>query len=88
MSQVSRKVKTKYFVDVGLLLSFLACLITGILKLPGFIQFYHKASISLPLSQITLIHDRSGILLGIFALLHLSLNWKWMVSVTRKLLGR
>lgn len=84
MSQVSRKVKTKYFFDVGLLLSFLACLITGILKLPGFIQFYHKASISLPLSQITLIHDRSGIL----ALLHLYLNWKWMVSVTRKLLGR
>jgi hypothetical protein len=88
MAPVSGTVKKKYIVDVGLGISFLACFVTGIVKLPGFARFFHTASIALPMNQITLLHDRSGMLLGLFALLHLFLNRRWIVSVTRKLLGR
>ena len=88
MPPVSRTVKMKYIVDIGLLISFLACFATGILKLPGFIQFFHRLSFSLPMDQLTVLHDRSGVLLGLFAVIHLYLNWKWLVSVTRKIVGK
>ncbi len=88
INMVSGAVKKKYIVDVGLLISFVACFFTGILKLPGFERFFHKASISLPMDQLSLIHDRSGVWLGVFVLIHLYLNRKWIASTTRKLLKR
>jgi hypothetical protein len=88
MAPVSRVILKKYIVDVGLGISFFLCFVTGIIKLPGFVQFFHRAAIDLPWNRIDMLHDGSGVLLGLFALVHLALNWKWMVSVTRKLLRR
>jgi len=88
MAPVPRVILKKYLVDVGLGISFFLCFATGILKLPGLVQFFHRASIDLPSVQITQIHDASGVIFGVFALVHLALNRKWLVSVTRKLLGR
>ena len=88
MAPVSRVIMKKYLVDVGLGISFFLCFATGILKLPGFVRFFHRASIDFPLDQASMLHDGSGVILGIFALVHLVLNRKWLVRVTRKLLGR
>jgi hypothetical protein len=88
MAPVSRVILKKYLVDVGLGISFFLCFTTGILKLPGFVRFFHRASIEFPLDQASLLHDASGVILGIFALVHLALNRRWLVRVTRKLLGR
>jgi hypothetical protein len=88
MAPISRVILKKYLVDVGLGVSFFFCFVTGIIKLPGFVRFFHRAAIDLPMDRIDMLHDGSGIVLGIFALVHLALNWKWLVSVTRKLIGR
>ncbi len=88
MAPLSRVILKKYLVDVGLGISFFLCFVTGIVKLPGFVRFFHRAAIDLPMDQIDHLHDGSGVILGLFALVHLALNWKWLVSVTRKLIGR
>lgn len=85
---VASRIKMKYLIDVGMLISFLACFITGIIKYPGFLLFFGIRPISLPLYQISLIHDRSGVLLGLFVLAHLVFNFGWMVSVTKKMLKK
>jgi len=88
MASVSATVKQKYLVDVMLAISFIICFVTGVLKLPGFVRFFHRAAIEMPIDQITSLHDASGILLGLFTLVHLYLNRRWIVSVTRKLLEK
>lgn len=88
MASVPRVIMKKYLVDVGLGISFFLCFTSGVAKLPGFVRFFQRAAIDLPWDRIDLLHDGSGVLLGIFALVHLALNRKWLVSVTRKLLGR
>lgn len=87
MAPVSGTVKKKYLVDIGLGISFLVCFVTGIVKLPGFARFLHTASMALPGTPISVLHDMSGVFMGLFALIHLILNRKWIASVTRKLLG-
>lgn len=87
-SMVAKSIKLKYIIDVGMLISFLACFITGIIKYPGLLLFFGIKPISLPLYQISLIHDRSGVLLGLFVLAHLIFNFGWMVSVTKKILKK
>lgn len=88
MAPVPPAIMKKYVVDVGLGVSFFLCFFTGIMKLPGFLRFFHRASIDIPLDQMSMLHDASGVIMGIFALVHLALNRKWMASVTRKLMGR
>lgn len=88
MAPLSPAVKQKYLVDVMLAISFLVCFVTGVLKLPGFVRFFHRAAIEVPTDQITSLHDASGILLGLFTVMHLYLNRRWIASVTRKLLEK
>jgi hypothetical protein len=88
MAPVSDTVKRKYLVDMGLGLSFVVCFVTGFVKLPGFSRALHITSMTLPGTPLSGLHDASGVLMGLFALIHLILNRKWIASVTRKLLGR
>ena len=67
------KAVVKYFVDVGLLISFLIGGITGFMKIPGF---------GIKNRFITL-HDWSGIALVVLVLIHLILNFNWIVSMTK-----
>lgn len=76
---------TKYVIDLGLVASFLACFITGVIKYPGFLVLIGVGPKTLLMFQITLLHDRSGLLLGGLVFLHVSLNWRWMVSTTKRL---
>jgi hypothetical protein len=85
---VGKTTKRKYVVDVGLGISFFLCFATGIVKLPGFVEFFNRASIDFPMDRITALHDGSGMILGILVLVHLVLNRRWIVSVTGKLLAR
>ena len=83
---VSRR-DIKYWIDVGLFISGFLCILTGIIKFPGVVQFLEIRSL-LPVYQITLIHDWSGVILAILILFHVALNWRWMVTVTRSLLQK
>ncbi len=75
------KVKINYLIDAGLLLSGLGVMITGIIKLPLFIQLgIHRA---LGLSLITFIHDWSGVVFVILAIVHFILHLNWFICVTK-----
>lgn len=88
MAALSAAVQQKYYVDVALAISFLVCFVTGVMKLPGFVRFFHRAAIDMPTDVITGLHDGTGILLGLLVLIHLFLNRRWIVSVTRRTLER
>ena len=70
------KSKIQYWIDVGLLLSFLGVFLTGIFK-------FWRESFSwvfeiIPKEQMRTIHDWSGLIMGFLVILHLIVNWCWI----------
>ncbi|MBW2978148.1 DUF4405 domain-containing protein [Candidatus Woesearchaeota archaeon] len=81
------KTKLKYFVDVGLAISFFVSLITGIFKFPGLTQYFTAAFRLIPHYYMSRIHDWSGLVMGSLVFVHLILNWKWIVAMTKRYIG-
>ena len=81
------KNKLKYFIDAGLGISFFAVFITGIIKYPGLVHSLGADYRQIPMGGISRVHDLSGVTMGFFVLLHLTLNRKWIVSTTKELFG-
>jgi len=77
----------RYFVDIGLLIAFLAVAITGLFKWTLLLRTLGLTGYVFPLALMSDIHDWSGIALVIFVGIHLILNIKWMAVVTRKILS-
>lgn len=82
------KIKLKYAIDAGLAVSFLGVFVTGIMKFPGLLKSIGIDVKSLPFGAISKLHDWSGIAMGIFVLVHLILNWQWIVCMTKRYFGR
>jgi cytochrome b subunit of formate dehydrogenase len=82
------RAQIKYIVDVGLAVSFILCFITGVIKFPGFLRAIGATRVVLPMRDLTLIHDWSGILLGLLVLVHLVLNYRWIITMTRQIFGK
>lgn len=81
------RTKLNYWVDVGLTLSFFICFITGLIKWPGLVKIIGVSAYKvLYVKNISMLHDRSGLVMGLFVLIHLALHWKWIVSVTKNML--
>jgi len=78
-----KKPMIKYIIDVSMGISFLLCFITGLMKWPG--KAVGKTS---PSQMVTYIHDYSGLILGLIVLIHLIINWKWIISMTNKIIHR
>ena len=83
------KIKLNYWIDFGLVISFLICFITGLIKWPGLIRLIgastHKI---LYIKNISLLHDWSGLIMGMLVLAHLILHWRWIVSTTKNIFGK
>lgn len=82
------KLIINYIINVLLLLSFLGVAITGIIKFPGLLKLLGIHYTELPIAEISWIHDRAGLSMAGLVLLHLILNWNWMVAVTKQLFGK
>ncbi len=80
--------KIKYVVSLGLIVTFFSSCITGLIKFPGFVQFIGMNRGMLPMYELNLFHDWSGVVMGLLVLIHLILNWKWMAVMTKKYLRR
>lgn len=76
-----------YAVNMGMLVSFLVCAVTGIVKWPGLIPMMGLSYGEIPFATLTLLHDWSGLLLCILAVLHLRMHWNWMVLMTRRIVS-
>ena len=75
----------RYWIDLGLLVSGILCISTGLIKLPGIMRLFDVRQSILPVYQITLVHDGSGIVLTVLIIIHVILNGKWIVGVTHSL---
>ena len=73
----------KYWIDVGLLISFLLVTLTGIFKFPGIREHLGDLYEIIPRGPMSIIHDWSGIVLLILVGVHLIMNWCWIKSMTR-----
>ena len=79
------KVKIKYFVDIGLAMSFLISVITGIIKFPGLTKYFTSIYRVITPFYMAKIHDWSGIAMAFLVFVHLALNWKWIVVMTKNI---
>ena len=89
----TKKFKPKHFgrskrriyiliLNLGLVVSSIILLTTGILKLPGVLAqlgLYPHYSLN-----VTLLHDWNGFIFGWLVITHFLLHWKWFNAVTRK----
>lgn len=75
----------KYIIDVGLLISGLLVIITGIIKFRSLWNLL-GININYELMNMTayrIIHDWSGLVMTLFVIIHLVLNWDWIKGTTR-----
>ena len=79
------KNSVKYVIDLGLLLSFLAVTITGIIKFGSFLSLFGISLdySSMPIGTMSRIHDWSGIIMAVLVLIHLISNWDWIMATTK-----
>jgi len=80
------RTKLNYWIDIGLALSFFTCFYTGLVKWPGLIKMIGVSAYkTLHFSNISRLHDISGLIMGLLVIVHLALHWKWIVCVTKSM---
>lgn len=77
----------RYVIDLGLIVSFVVCFVTGILKFPSILHLVWGGQRLIVLEPLTVAHDYSGIFLGLFVLAHLVFNYRWIIETTRRFLS-
>jgi putative Mn2+ efflux pump MntP len=77
----------KWSVDIGLLIAFLVCVITGLFKWTLLMRTLGLTGYIFPLALMSDIHDWSGIALVVLVGIHLLLNGRWIVTMTKKILA-
>ena len=83
------RTKLNYWIDIGLAISFLICFITGLIKWPGLIKIIGVSAYKvLHVKNISILHDWSGLIMGLLVLVHLALHWKWLVCVTKSMVKK
>ena len=83
------KAKLNYWIDIGLAISFFICFITGLIKWPGLIKIIGTSAYrTLHVRNISMLHDWSGLIMGLLVLIHLALHWKWIVCMTKDMVFR
>ena len=75
-----------YWVDVGLIMSFFVCFISGLIKWPGLIKIIGVSAYKvLHANNISMLHDWSGLIMGLLILIHLSLHWNWVAVMAKRI---
>jgi len=74
------KSQLKCYIDIGMGISFCLCFITGLMKWPTKIN----SGIGQRLLG-TILHDYSGLLLGLF-FYSFNIKWNWIIKMTKKFL--
>ncbi|MBT6995197.1 DUF4405 domain-containing protein [Candidatus Woesearchaeota archaeon] len=82
------KTKLNYWIDVGLLISFLGAGITGIIKLKAIATQLGLEWGDPLMKTLSTIHDWSGIVMVLLVLVHLILHWDWIVCETKNIFSK
>jgi len=76
-----------FVIDGTMGIVFLASFLTGLLKFTVLLRLSGLEAVVLPSAFISDIHDWSGLLLGVLVFLHLFMNRRWILAMTRKVAG-
>jgi hypothetical protein len=79
-----KKSTLKYFIDMGLLFTFATTFITGMIKFTPLTNLFGINPRTLPMGDISFIHDWGAMVMGFLILGHLVLNWTWLTNMTKK----
>ena len=82
------KAKVNYIVDILLCISFLLVAVTGVIKLRFIMDALGLTWSTGPMPTLSFIHDWSGVIMAILVVVHIALNWRWLVCMTRAMLGK
>jgi hypothetical protein len=74
-------------IDFAMGTAFLVCLITGLFKFTLLMRTLGLTGVVLPIALFSVIHDWSGLALGILVAVHLFLNRAWVITMKKKVLG-
>lgn len=72
-----------YCIDMGMLIAFLLCGVTGIIKWPGLVNALGLDYRALPMGAFTVVHDWSGLVFCALSLVHVGMHRKWLIAMTR-----
>ena len=82
------KGRLNYFIDCGLIITFLLAFITGVIKIPELTRYFGDVFLIVPASTLSKIHDISGTVMGLLVLAHLVLHGRWIVAMTKSTFGK
>jgi len=77
------KGRLNYFIDCGLIITFLLAFVTGVIKIPELTRYFGDVFLIVPASTLSQIHDISGIVMGLLVLAHIVLHGNWIVAMTK-----
>ena len=77
----------RWYIDMGLLVAFVVCVVTGILKFTSLMRMLGLTGLVFPLAFFSDLHDWSGIVLIVLVGVHLFVNRAWIVYVTKKIIA-
>ena len=80
------RLKINYAIDMSLAVLLALSFFTGILKWPGFIQWFGLAPRDIQMGTLSTIHDWTGLLMGAVIFVHLILHFRWIICMTKKML--
>jgi len=76
-----------YAIDCALGILFVISFVTGLLKFTLLLQLTGLNDIVFPSALISTVHDWSGIFLGLLVFLHLYMNRRWILAMTKRIRG-
>jgi hypothetical protein len=79
-----KKSTLKYYIDLGLLITFTSTFVTGIIKFSPLTNVLGINPRTLPMGDISFIHDWGAMAMGMLIMSHLILNWTWITNMTKK----
>ena len=80
---MTRRTCIRYCIDIGLVVSAVLCIATGIIKFPELTSTINRTGLVLPFNLITYVHDWSGVVLAVLIVIHLVFGWPWLAGISR-----
>jgi len=77
-----------YWIDVGLLVSFLGVAITGIIKLKSIAASLGITYGTPIFTSLSRLHDWSGVIMAILVIVHLILHHEWISTVSKQIFSK
>jgi hypothetical protein len=77
-----------YVIDMLMPASAFLCTLTGIIKWPDLVRTPGASSQNLLMELVSAVHDWSGLVVVLLAIIHIAMHRKWLALMTRSYILR